>query len=515
MKKLTLLALSTLLVAGAAGCGNANQGAQSESPPATGSAAPADTTHDASADTSKKLTISLLAPSYAGGGWQGDNAVVQRLNEKLNIDLQIQWVPASELAEKQNAMAASNSFPDVFFVQQNEFIKWRDKNIFLDVKPYVEKYPNFTTYLTEEGLKIENPSDHYYGLPYYIQDTRDSLAVRKDWLDKLELSVPTTIEEFGQVATAFATEDPDGNGKQDTSGFSFGITNGKFSGISPILAAFGLGNEWYQSGDGLVNYKTQTEELKSFVGFLREQYESGGLDKDFVTNKNNDHKAKFVASTVGIAEYVPGELFTTSFPNLQKTHPDARIEQVLPPVGPTGKQGTSTLPMTAKIVIHNGIEQEKQQRILMLLDYMLSDEGYDLIKNGVENVHWTSENGAFKKLDAYDTDRPQLLSTWFFRRADPLIQMHKWEEQTLIDQLQQWNDNNAKYAWPNPAAEVVSEVQSKLAPSLDEKWIATITKIIVGQAPVEAVDQAAADWLKNGGDKITADINEQIKKLQP
>ncbi|THF74010.1 extracellular solute-binding protein [Cohnella fermenti] len=515
MRKWTVLALSSLLAAGAAGCGNSTNEAQSESAPASGSAAAsvAASSPEATVDTSKKLTITLLAPSYAGGGWQGDNAVVQKLNEKLNINLQIQWVPIANLAEKETAMAASNSFPDAYFVLQNEFTKWRDKGVFLDVKPYLEQFPNFTKYLSEESLQIENPADHYYGFPYYIQDTRDSLAVRKDWLDKLGLQAPTTIEEFGQVATAFATQDPDGNGKQDTSGFSFGMTNGSFSGLSPILAAFGLGNEWIQSGDELVNYKTQTEQLKPFVSFLRELYASGGLDKDFVTNKNNDHKSKFVASTVGIAEYVPGELFTTSLPNLQQTHPEARIAQVIPPVGPDGKQGTSTLPMTSKIVINNSIDKEKQQRIIQLLDYMLSDEGYDLIKNGVENVHWKSENGTFVKLDAYDVDRPQLLSTWFFRRADPLIQMHKWEDQALLDQLQQWNDNNAKYAWPNPAAEVVSEVQSKLAPNLNEKWMAAVTKIIVGQAPVDDVDQAASDWLKDGGDKITQDINEQYKKL--
>jgi ABC-type glycerol-3-phosphate transport system substrate-binding protein len=502
LKKLAVIAVCSILFVSVVGCGKASD----TNAPKSGAAA--------SNDSGKKLTITMMAPSFQGGGWPSNNDVIQKLDEKLNIDLQIQWVPFDTLVQKENVMAASNSFPDVYYVLQNEYVKWRDKNIFLDVKPFLNQYPNLVKQITPESLQMENPKDKYFGLPYYIQDTRDSFAIRKDWLDKLGLKMPTTVDEFAQVAKAFATQDPDGNGQQDTSGFSFGFNpSNTFSGLEPIQAAFGLGNEWIKQGDQLINYKTQTKELKQFVAFLNKMYKDGGLDKDFATNKVNTHKDKFVSSKVGIAEYVPGELLTTSFSTLKKAVPTAEIAQLLPPKGPDGKQGTQTNPMTSKIVINNSIDKEKQQRILKLLDYMVSDEGYDLIKNGVEGVHFKSENGKFVKLDAYDKDRPQLLSTWFFRRFDPLIQMHKWDDPNLVKQVQTWSDNNAKYPWPNPGAEIVSDVQSKLGPNADQKWMAAITKIIMGEAPIDAVDQAAADWLKNGGDQITKDYNEQYKKL--
>jgi ABC-type glycerol-3-phosphate transport system substrate-binding protein len=503
LKKLAVIAVCSILFVSVVGCGKASD----TNAPKSGAAA--------SNDSGKKLTISLLAPSFAGGGWPSNNAVIQKLDEKLNIDLQIQWVPIETLSQKLNVMAASNSFPDVYYVQQNEFVKWRDKNIFMDVKPALSQYPNLTKQITPEALQLNNPKDKYYGLPYYIQDTRDSIAIRKDWLDKLGLKMPTTVDDFAAVATAFATKDPDGNGQNDTNGFSFGFLNNKFSGLGPIMAAFGLGNEWIKVGDQLVNYKTQTKELKQFVTYLNKMYQSGALDKDFATNKANDHKDKFVANKVGIAEFVPGELFTTSFPTLKKAQPNAEVAQVVPPKGPDGKQGTTTWPMTtAKIVINNTIDKDKQQRVLKLLDYMVSDEGYDLIKNGIEGVDYKSDNGKFVKLDAYDKDRPQLLSTWFFRRFDPLIQMHKWEDPNLVKQLENWNDVNAKYPWPNQGAEVISEAQTKLGPNIDQKWIAAMTKIIMGQAPVDSVDQAAADWLKNGGDQITKEVNDGYKQLK-
>lgn len=56
----------------------------------------------------------------------------------------------------------------------------------------------------------------HYGIPYSRQ--AQTLMIRKDWLKKLGLKAPTTWQEMLTVAQAFATEDPDGDGKADTYG---------------------------------------------------------------------------------------------------------------------------------------------------------------------------------------------------------------------------------------------------------------------------------------------------------
>ncbi|KPI22163.1 extracellular solute-binding protein family 1 [Actinobacteria bacterium OK074] len=56
----------------------------------------------------------------------------------------------------------------------------------------------------------------HYGIPYSRQ--AQTLMIRKDWLKKLGLQAPTTWQEMLKVAQAFATEDPDGDGKADTYG---------------------------------------------------------------------------------------------------------------------------------------------------------------------------------------------------------------------------------------------------------------------------------------------------------
>lgn len=57
----------------------------------------------------------------------------------------------------------------------------------------------------------------FYGVPTSAQTF--ALFVRKDWREKLGLPLPKTWGDVAKLAKAFTTQDPDGNGKNDTYGF--------------------------------------------------------------------------------------------------------------------------------------------------------------------------------------------------------------------------------------------------------------------------------------------------------
>lgn len=508
MKKWSAVLISAVLLTGVIGCSQSKENGQ-----AGASSAPK--ASDAKSDA--LLDLNMMTFSFAGGGWQDDHPVIKELNKKLNINLKIQWIPLDNYAQKLNVMAASNDFPDLFIIQEPEFNKWRDKGVFLDLKPELGKYPNFAKYLDAKGLEIMNPKDKVYGLPYYITEARDSLMIRKDWLDKLGLKAPTNTDEFLEVAKAFALKDPDGNGQADTSGFSFSIINNKFAngGADFLLGAFGLGNEWAEKNGQLVPMQVQTEELKALMSFLKKAYAEGALDKDFPTNKVKDPVAKLESGKAGITTVVPNEVYLTNVPTLKKLVPAAELVQLLPPKGPTGLQATHTMPVTNKIVINAKIDPAKQQRALKFLDYLLSDEGYDLIKHGIEGVHYKkTADGKFEKTDAFDKERPQLISAWFFRRYDVDVQIRKWDDQEYANKIRSLYQTNEKYVWRNPAAGLSSETLTKKGVSLQQKWMEAMLKIIVGQTPVSAVDDAAAAWKKDGGDDIIKEINAEYQKLK-
>lgn len=500
-KKLLVLCALMLSIGSVIGC--SKQDAGSASPQKT------DDKTAASNGMGEKLTITWMARSFQGGGWPDDNPMIKELNKKFNVDIKMQWVPASNYKEKLNVLAASNDFPDVFFVLNPEFNKWKKQGIFMDVQPVLSEYPNLAK-IPKEPLYSLNPKGKLLGFPYYVTETRDTLSVREDWLKKLNLSAPKTIDEFYEVAKAFATKDPDGNGQQDTTGFSFYYdqTNNTIQDAQFIMASFGLYNQWKDINGKLVPYQTQVEEWKNFLTFMNKAFTEGVLDKDFAVNKIRSTVEKFEANKVGFAYLNPND-WNNHKAAIKKLVPDAVPTALEPPKGPTGLTGTSTFDMLDKNVINSKIDPKKQQRILKILDYFLSSEGSDFIKHGIEGVHYQKvTNDKYEKLEAADKDRQNLLNNWVFRPFDPGIQMYKWEDPSYHQLMRNMFTQNEKNSWKNKGAGLESETMTRAGSNLNIKFMESVSKIIMGRDPVSSIEKASADWLAGGGNKIIEEINK-------
>src|SRR5205085_1615698 len=101
------------------------------------------------------------------------------------------------------------------------FFKFVDQGLIAPVETLLPMMPQRTKdrYSDPDLSKLVTVGGKAYGLqePATAQlYKRLSLVVRQDWLDKLGLKAPTTLDEFYDVAKAFTEKDPDGNGKNDT-----------------------------------------------------------------------------------------------------------------------------------------------------------------------------------------------------------------------------------------------------------------------------------------------------------
>ncbi|MEK3720620.1 extracellular solute-binding protein [Paenibacillus sp. FSL H8-0034] len=516
MKSTTALALTASLIAG---CSSQDA---AKSPTAGGNSMSASQASAGVDDKFKdKLSLNLMSITYEGGGWPDKHPMIDYLNKKFNVDLKFQWVPTDTYKEKLGVLAASNSFPDAFFVDINDFLKWRDKGVFLDVQPLLANFPNLTKDIKPEAFAIGNPIGKAYGVPIYTPETRDTLVIRKDWLDKLGLKYPTTTEELYNVAKAFTKNDPDGNGKDDTIGFSTAISGGgtTFDRFDYLKFAFGLANGWKEVNGTLVPWQSQNKELKDFLGYLRRAYAEGILDKDFAVNKNNDPSVKTEANKLGIHQLVATAIYAEgssgSELNIKKTAPNAQWITGAPPKGPTGLQGVGTSASSNKVVINAKIDKNKQERILAILDYLATDEGDNLNKSGVEGIHYkkTADN-KYEKLDAFDKDRPFIIGFWFFRKSNPLTTNRLWDDPAYAKRINAIFDENAKYANPNKGVGVFSETAAKSGTSLDQKLMSEMVKYIIGEIPAEGIDKGIDDWKKNGGDKMIEEMNAAYKLMK-
>jgi multiple sugar transport system substrate-binding protein len=79
-----------------------------------------------------------------------------------------------------------------------------------------DTFPGGTQLADRAWLAAKAADGHYYGVPFSAHTF--ALFVRADWRAKLGLPVPRTWNDVMNMAIAFTTRDPDGDGKADTYG---------------------------------------------------------------------------------------------------------------------------------------------------------------------------------------------------------------------------------------------------------------------------------------------------------
>jgi putative aldouronate transport system substrate-binding protein len=510
MKKALIVtsALSLTLVM-AAGCQPAKQAPGSS---AQSTAAKAD-------DKSEKIKIEMMAPSWTGGGWPDNNhPIIQYIDKKFNVDLQIQWVPNANFAEKLSVVAASGKMPDAIRLDSGAFLKWVDEGVFLDLQPYLSEYPTLKSIAQPEEWSILNPPGKIYGIPIY-ETAQNSLYVRSDWMANLGIPMPDakdfTIDKFYEIAKAFTTQDPDKNGKQDTFGFS-ALGNSLQLGDPQLLAAFGIANGWKKENGTLVPMQTQAKEWTQFLTFMHKAYEEGVLDKDFITNTNfND---KYAQGKVGFAIDMHYQFSQQTNQQLQKIAPNAKFVELVPPIGQNGVRGTKT-PTSGmlKLALSKDMDEKKRQRMLEMLNWWVSPEGEDIIKNGIEGVHYQKKaDGSYEMTDALKAEgegRQSLLWNWMLRGNSNTFNIYKWSDPKWSSEMEKSISNAKQYPYKNASDGYLSssDTFTKQGKALDDKFLQTVLEIIAGKKPVDSIDAAISDWKKNGGDKIIQEVNAAYK----
>ncbi|QCT01543.1 extracellular solute-binding protein family 1 [Paenibacillus algicola] len=470
----------------------------------------------------EKLSISMLAPSYAGGGWPDNNhPTIQYLNEKFNVELNIQWIPGPNYDEKLNVMAASGNLPDLYKVlpASDLFIKWQGEGAFVDLQPYLKDYPNLQKAFPQEIWGMRNPKDKIYGVPQGSPNTPFSYVVRKDWLDNLGIEVPEpggfTVDEFYRIAKAFALEDPNQSGKQDTLGFSFG----EFAGEAPLRYAFGLSPGWQEIDGQLVPFQVQAEEMKNYLTFLNRAYREGVLDKDFPLNKGSDIQDKASSGKLGIDHAIPVAMIRHES-KLKEANPEAEFIQLPPLIGPTGIQLNDSKEMLDKIVLNTKMDEQKINRILEILDWWVTEEGTDIIKNGPPGVYYTENgDGTFTPAESVKSEgnRIAILNNWFFRSIANDHDVYKWDPEAYKDRIIGFMEEASTYAAPlDPVAGIthLSPTYAKKAKEIEKDYLQDVYSIIIGTKPIDHLDSAIAKYKKNGGDQIIKELNEAYQSLK-
>lgn len=483
----------------------------------------------------------------AQGLSKSGNLYCDLLLERSNIEVEYIWNVDSKTYNTKIALGiTSGDLPDIFYVEGEQVLKMLVENDMIEpmdqayetkaaqyIKDFYADYDDPFAVATFDGKLMAIP-DINPGYEFNF------VWVRKDWLDRLNLELPTTAEDCVAIAQAFIDNDMSGRG--DMLGFPCsndvaGKYNKAFS-LDPILNTMGAyPRSWIYQEDGSIAYGTIQPEVREGLLYLADLYQRGLIDREFAVRDGDAIKELIATGRIGIAFgawYLPDVYMK----NMKAIDPDSEWIPVLAPLGDDGK-------------IHP-IEQQVHRYFLCVR------KGYEHPEVALELMNYAWVRGSDPEIAAINT---------FYNENMPsgkkVLEPYKFAQQITV----QWNDAvaregkavmdaiehdfdatglsseltkflNASRAylvdgdvsqWYIYAARVLGcaaaadkekiEVRHVCYPSFTEtmalKWASLsamedemILKVVMGEESIEAFDTFVENWRKLGGDEITEEINE-------
>ena len=349
-----LLALVMMLSMALTGCGNVEPD-PTEPPKASDSVQqPGDDAKEPDVPAEPvKLTVWVQTQTKVAD--YNDNEMTRWLEEHANVDLEVTAIPAADFNTKVNmalTAGAVEDLPDIIMsykaMAATSVMEWADAGNILPLTEYyndAELAKNINEAIERTGVDytahLYMPDGNIYSIGNYNQSYGNEypgkIWINKVWLDKLEMEIPTTVEEFYNVLKAVAETDLNGNGKNDEIPFagSTGTKYGKY--MEAIMNGYfyaGDKNGVYNIvEDGVVSSGATTEEFKESLKFLRKMFQEGLVLKESLTM--NDDQFLTLANTEDNTVFS----FVYSSPS-GFTDEDRRSEYIAinPLIGPEGVQ---------------------------------------------------------------------------------------------------------------------------------------------------------------------------------
>jgi putative aldouronate transport system substrate-binding protein len=331
------------------------------------------------------------------------NTVTKHLEETTNVKFKFEATPDANADDKRKLIMASGDYPAVFLsgnFSQTEQIDFGQQGVLLPLNDLIEQYGNEIKRAFDEDPDLKTaitaPDGNIYALPsindcfhcWYSQ----KMWINKAWLDKLNLDIPTTTEEFYNVLKAFKTQDPNGNGKADEIPLTgaYGTWHGLPYHFLMNSFAYDDEDKYFSMNNGKVGLSAITPEWRQGLEYVNKLYAEGLVDMEAFT-QNNDALTQIGnregdniigATTVGHI----GMAFNVY--EGQTRHKD--YVSLAPLTGPNGiaYAGVFKGYGGGTFAITNKATQEQQIAAIKLADYMWSEEFAVINEYGLKGRYW-------------------------------------------------------------------------------------------------------------------------------
>lgn len=335
--------------------------------------------------------------------WDNNWPVAKKIAELTNVKLDgVASMSGTNSRELFNLMLVSGDLPDIVGgdMLQESFNQYGMEGAFISLNDLIDKHaPNIKAFLDANPMvasAITAPDGKIYFMPYVPDGVPGrGYFIRQDWLDKLGLEVPKTIDELYDVLVAFRDMDPNGNGLKDEVPF-FNRHPEEVLRLVTFFGARSTGTENYLDflyDETGVSHPFMSSEFKYGIKQVAKWYKEGLIDREIFTRGGRSRDVllgndlggftnDWFASTAGyndsLAESIPGFNWVP----------------ILPPVGTDGRMfqehgraGVKPDGWAITVVNKNPVETIK------LFDFYFTETGRNIANFGIEGVHWDMADG--------------------------------------------------------------------------------------------------------------------------
>ncbi|MDR0731945.1 MAG: extracellular solute-binding protein [Treponema sp.] len=482
-------------------------------------------------DLSKPVTIEFLTTHY---GFPNSNPdpIAEYLGKKYNAKITMSTISGNDWETTISTRFAAGDYPDAIIIGGNNSLiqQLYDSGLVMDATLVMRYMPNLAQYFTGNYANYIRYKNVYPGAPRYPIQGDWGNFIRKDWLAKLNMQAPKTLDELLTYARRVTNEDPDGNGRKD-SWFAGGAGNGRSFGMLGGLQAY-FGDAQYNVKNGKINHMVLDGSQKAYLSFLKTLNDEGLLAPDWYTVEWEAFKAYSLNNRVGFVNYPLWELLqeqmTAMGLNKKPTDTSWDVWAPLAPLGSGNAQPASGPSNTFVFPSTLTNDPVKLKRVAHILDNSLyrGEDYYETIQGGGnkvfgKDVFFVQENPDGSSFFYVDHSTHP---TWTGELDTTGLLNASWQNIGLAGPPYRlgyemgndhFNTTHAAYAsemaghkrWPN---NFLVQIDPAVAADLTEFERVEFPKFVFGTRSLNDWDRFIQEWLNAGGRKALTQAAGQM-----
>ena len=357
------------------------------------------------------------------------------IEEKSGIDFEVIVVAENTWHEKINVMLAGGDKFDTLNLTASGGV-WANYAANGNIQPYTEQMlteylPDVVAMIPDEAwICCKDAEGNIWALPRHETFTAGGVpSIRTDWLEKLGLEMPTTLEQLEAYFEGVKTTDVNGNGDPDDEYGYIPYFQSLFDGPLHVYYLGTKGacdnNDKFLDEDGTLKPWYMHPNAWALVSKAAEWYQKGYINQDYLTMTNETANDMGAADRIGMCSgwYNMGLQGTE---RLVAANPDSTCAWAAIPNftdAPGGVEAWGGNPVYMAEVALSATSEDPQWA-LKLLNWIYEDQAnYMLATYGIEGDHYIlTEDGEYFTQPEGATDRYMLeyqLLEWYDYDKDP------------------------------------------------------------------------------------------------